>query len=100
MAQHVEVDPGLWEEFHRVVNMPSRELREWLQTHSAGESTEALPDQAGAQTGRRVLQILQKRLRGTLQGNRSIRAEEWRGPEPPADDDPDVPNAGPTTRQP
>ncbi len=45
MARHVEVEPALWEEFHRVVNMSSREL----------------PDQAGTPTGRRVLHILQKR---------------------------------------
>jgi glutamyl-tRNA reductase len=61
MAHHVEVDPGLWEEFHRVVNMTSRELMEWLRTRSAAEDSEALPDQAGTATGRRVLQILQKR---------------------------------------
>jgi hypothetical protein len=41
---------------------------------------------------------LKSDLRGTLQGNRSSRAEEWRDPEPPADDDPDVPTAGPTNR--
>ncbi|MGV0741544.1 hypothetical protein [Mycolicibacterium sp. XJ870] len=33
---------------------------------------------------------LKKELSGTLQGNRSSRVEEWRDPEPPADDDPDV----------
>ncbi|MEV5300716.1 hypothetical protein [Amycolatopsis methanolica] len=37
---------------------------------------------------------LKAELRGTLQGNRSSRAEEWRDPEPPADDDPAVPLAG------
>jgi hypothetical protein len=41
---------------------------------------------------------LKDELRGTLQGNRSSRAEEWRDPEPPADDDPDVPTAGPADR--
>jgi hypothetical protein len=61
MAHRVEVDPGLWEEFHRVVNMSSRELLEWLRTRSSGEGAEPLPDQAGTETGRRVLQILQKR---------------------------------------
>lgn len=30
-------------------------------------------------------------LRGMLQGNRPSRAQEWRDPEPPADDDPEVP---------
>ncbi|MCG5434035.1 DUF3140 domain-containing protein [Mycobacterium sp. MYCO198283] len=61
MADHVEVDPALWEEFHRVVNMTSRELSEWLRTRSAEEDAEALPDQAGTPTGRHVLAILQKR---------------------------------------
>jgi hypothetical protein len=32
-----------------------------LRTRSAGEHGETLPDRAGTQTGRRVLQILQKR---------------------------------------
>ncbi len=188
MTRHVEVDDALWDEFHRVVNMSSRELLEWLRVRSADEQTEELPDQAGTQTGQRVLQILKKRrvdltedderilrkvvdkvhaerradleptagqenwrrrlmtighdlegspaltptqhrrlsdtsrkrefmmgresakhspredeqlkreLRGTLQGNRSSRAEEWRDPESPADDDPDVTNAGPPIR--
>jgi hypothetical protein len=40
MAHHVEVDPALWEEFHRVVNMTSRELMDWLRTRSADEHTE------------------------------------------------------------
>lgn len=61
MTRHVEVDPGLWEEFHRVVNMSSRELSEWLRTRSAGEDAEELPDRAGTETGRRVLDVLQKR---------------------------------------
>ncbi|MFC4000506.1 hypothetical protein ACFS2C_10580 [Prauserella oleivorans] len=33
-------------------------------------------------------------LQGMLQGNRPSRAEEWRDPEPPADDDPAVPPLG------
>jgi hypothetical protein len=61
MAHHVEVDPGLWEEFHRVVNMTSRELMDWLRTRSADEDAEEMPDQSGTQTGRAVLDILQKR---------------------------------------
>jgi len=59
------VDTELWEEFHRVVNMSSRELSEWLRIRSAEETTEELPDQAGPKTGRHVLEILQKR-RGDL----------------------------------
>ncbi len=34
---------------------------------------------------------LKNELEGTLRGNRPSRAEEWRDPEPPADDDPEVP---------
>jgi hypothetical protein len=55
------VDDELWEEFHRVVNMTSRELRDWLIVRDADELTEALPDQAGTETGRAVLAILGKR---------------------------------------
>ena len=45
--------------------------------------------------GPREVNVLLHELRGMLQGNRPSRAEEWRDPEPPADDDPDVPSAGP-----
>lgn len=58
---HSVVDDELWDEFHRVVNMTSRELDDWLRTRSADEDTEALPDQAGTETGRHVLHILGKR---------------------------------------
>lgn len=52
---------ALWEDFHRVVNMTSRELEDWLREQSAGEETEALPDEAGTETGRHVLAVLGKR---------------------------------------
>lgn len=55
------VDDELWQEFHRVVNMTSRELREWLMTRDASETSEELPDQAGTPTGQHVLAILGKR---------------------------------------
>jgi hypothetical protein len=62
MAQSSDrVTDELWEEFHRVVNMTSRELREWLMVRDAGEDAEPLPDQAGSRTGRAVLDILAKR---------------------------------------
>ncbi|KUI39623.1 hypothetical protein AU198_09800 [Mycobacterium sp. GA-1199] len=61
MAHHVEVDAELWDEFHRVVNMTSRELLDWLRTRSAAEDSEEMPDQSGTKTGRAVLEILQKR---------------------------------------
>ena len=55
------VDDDLWDEFHRVVNMSSRELSEWLRIRSADQDVEALPDQAGTETGQHVLSILGKR---------------------------------------
>ncbi|GAB2679814.1 DUF3140 domain-containing protein [Thalassiella azotivora] len=56
------VDPdALWQEFHTVVNMTSRELEEWLRTRSAGEDAEELPDEAGTPKGQRVLAVLRKR---------------------------------------
>lgn len=55
------VDDELWNEFHRVVNMTSRELSEWLRTRDAAPEGEALPDQAGTPTGQEVLHILGKR---------------------------------------
>lgn len=51
----------LWEEFHRVVNMTSRELADWLRTASADQDTETLPEQSGTPTGQEVLSILGKR---------------------------------------
>ncbi|SFK39878.1 hypothetical protein [Amycolatopsis sacchari] len=44
--------------------------------------------------GPREDDALKAELRGMLQGNGPSRAEEWRDPEPPADDDPEVPPAG------
>ena len=40
-------------------------------------------------------EAIKQEMSGYLQGNRPTRAEEWRDPEPPADDDPQVPTAGP-----
>ena len=60
MAQ-TPVDEDLWNEFHRVVNMTSRELSDWLRTRSAAADAEELPDQAGTETGQHVLAILRKR---------------------------------------
>ncbi|MEU7815630.1 DUF3140 domain-containing protein [Pseudonocardia sp. NPDC049154] len=59
MAEHV--DDTLWNEFHRVVNMTSRELEDWLRTDSAAVDSEVEPDHAGTSTGREVLAILRKR---------------------------------------
>lgn len=61
MAKTVLDDDELWDEFHRVVNMSSRELAEWLRTRSASPGAETFPDQAGTPTGQEVLHILGKR---------------------------------------
>lgn len=52
---------ALWDEFHRVVNMSSRELSEWLRTRAAAQEDEDYPDQAGSEFSRNVLAILGKR---------------------------------------
>jgi hypothetical protein len=61
MADTALHDLELWEEFHRVVNMSSRELADWLRTRSASPDVESFPDQAGTPTGQQVLHILSKR---------------------------------------
>jgi hypothetical protein len=61
MAADAEALDEVWDEFHRVVNMTSRELEDWLRTTSAAEHEEAFPDQAGPATGRSVVAILGKR---------------------------------------
>lgn len=60
MAESI-VEDELWTDFHTVVNMTSRELRDWLAVQGAGEETETVPDQAGPALGHRVLAILGKR---------------------------------------
>ena len=55
------VSDELWEEFHQVVNMTSRELSEWLRVRSASEEAELPPEQAGTATGQHVVNILGKR---------------------------------------
>jgi len=42
---------------------------------------------------------LKHELEGTVRGNRSSPRAQWRNPEPPAGDDPDVPTAGPARRE-
>lgn len=55
------VDDELWDDFHRVVNMTSRELQDWLMVEAAGEETETDPEHAGPPIGHQVLSILRKR---------------------------------------
>lgn len=51
----------LWDEFHTVVNMTSRELGDWLRVRAADEVGEELPDRAGTETGQHVLRLLSRR---------------------------------------
>ncbi|MGX4688504.1 DUF3140 domain-containing protein [Streptomyces sp. JNUCC 63] len=60
MTDALELD-ALWENFHRVVNMTSQELADWLRVRDAEENTEPLPEEAGPPTGQHVLSILRKR---------------------------------------
>ena len=84
-ASHV--DDETWEEFHRVVNMTSAELRDWLRESGAGTDTEDTPDASGPAAGRQVLAILGKRradvtlkdgevMRGVVDRVHSQRGEE------------------------
>jgi hypothetical protein len=85
----------VWDSFHRLVNMTSRELRDWLRSEPAQNVRELLPDDAGAQeTGHRVVNILAKRKRDLTDDD--IRHMRWvvdfitarleEGPEASADD--------------
>jgi hypothetical protein len=88
------VSEDLWDEFHVVVNMTSRELDDFLRADAAGEDSEALPDQAGSPTGQQVLHILGKRRSDVTDADigvmeavvGTIRAERGDEPEPTAGD--------------
>ncbi|HET9858769.1 MAG TPA: DUF3140 domain-containing protein [Nocardioidaceae bacterium] len=88
------VSEDLWDEFHVVVNMTSRELDEFLRADAAGEDSEQLPDQAGSPTGQQVLHILGKRRSDVTDADigvmeavvGTIRAERGDEPEPTAGD--------------
>ena len=93
MAQS-HVDDELWEEFHRVVNMTSRELGDWLRLSDATLDAEPLPEQAGSEVGRQVLAILGKRRADLTREDvetmstvvEEVRAERGEEPEPTAGD--------------
>jgi hypothetical protein len=56
-----KVSDELWDEFHHVVNMTSRELTDWLRAEAADEQAEPVPDQAWPPVGQQVVHILGKR---------------------------------------
>jgi Protein of unknown function (DUF3140) len=59
MTAHV--DDALWDEFHTLVNMTSRELQDWLATDAAHEDSEPAAGPVGTPTCRAVLGVLGKR---------------------------------------
>lgn len=88
------VNDELWDEFHHLVNMTSRELEEWLRTDAAGEVTEPTPGETGHELGEHVVHVLGKR-RADLTGAdiaamervvRRIRQQRGDEPEPTAGD--------------
>ena len=51
----------LWDEFHTVVNMTSRELTDWMLTSASGEATATVETTPELEVGRQVVAILGKR---------------------------------------
>lgn len=89
------VSEELWQEFHEVVNMTSRELSEWLRTEAAGEVTEPSTDRPDLELGEQVVAVLGKRqsdvtdddieaMRAVVDQVRTLRGDD---PEPSALDD-------------
>ena len=82
----------LWDEFHSVVNMTSRELRDWLATDDAKEDSEPAVGRIGTPTGRAVLGVLSKRRTDLTESDvatmrrvvERIRAARGDDPEPTA----------------
>lgn len=56
-----EISEELWQEFHDVVNMTSRELAEWLLTEASGEDATATTGLPELEVGEQVVGILAKR---------------------------------------
>lgn len=50
-----------WEDFHRLVNMTSGELRMWLLTDASGEEAFPAEGPRAGELGARVLDVLRKR---------------------------------------
>jgi len=88
------VSDELWNEFHALVNMTSRELEEWLRTDSASESTEPAPEETGHELGEQVVHILGKRRADLTDADldamervvQQVRHERGEEPEPTAGD--------------
>ncbi|GAA5113272.1 DUF3140 domain-containing protein [Alloalcanivorax gelatiniphagus] len=90
-----QISDELWQEFHDVVNMTSRELSDWLRTEATGEDGQVLTDLPELEVGESVVAILGKRrtdltdddvdtMQHVVDQVRTIRGDE---PEPEAYDD-------------
>ena len=89
------IDDELWQEFHDVVNMTSRELSDWLRTEASDEVTAVDGPLPELEVGEQVVAILGKRrtdltpddidtMRHVVEQVRTLRGDE---PEPEAYDD-------------
>ncbi len=89
------VTDELWDEFHTVVNMTSRELTDWMLTSASGEDTATVGTTPDLEVPRQVVAILGKRrtdltpddvdtMRHVVDQVRTIRGDEL---EPEAYDD-------------
>ena len=89
------VTDELWQEFHEVVNMTSRELTDWMLTQASGEETAIVERTPELEVGEQVVAILGKRctdltpddidtMRHVVEQVGTIRGDE---PEPEAYDD-------------
>jgi hypothetical protein len=89
------VSDDLWQEFHTVVNMTSRELSDWLVAEVGADGGEPDPSLPEFEVGNAVLAILAKRrtdltpedvetMQTVVDQVRTLRGEE---PEPEAYDD-------------
>ena len=94
MAESLVTDE-LWEEFHTVVNMTSRELTDWMLTSASGEYTATVETTPELEVAEQVVAILGKRrtdvtpddadtMQHVVDQVRTIRGDE---PEPEAYDD-------------
>ena len=94
MAQSL-IDDEMWQEFHDVVNMTSRELSDWLRTEAAAEDGRSSTGLPALELGEQVVAILGKRRTDLTQDDvdtmqqvvdqvRTIRGDD---PEPEAYDD-------------
>ena len=61
MTDPLRHEAELWDEFHRVVNMTSRELASWLRTHPQKPAVGQRRAPAGSPSGQEVLRLLSKR---------------------------------------